>query len=61
MTDEAFFYICSPGKHRWVLSDDTYERTITNFLKRLMSGEHLIQKELLNFIFYKKHGESEIP
>ena len=26
-TDEASFYLCSPGKHRWVSSDDTYERT----------------------------------
>ena len=45
MTDEAYFYLCSPGKHRWASSDDTFERTNTKFSKKTHVWEAFSSKE----------------
>ena len=40
ITDDASFYLLSPGKHSWVASGDSYERTKTKYPKRFMFEEN---------------------
>ena len=38
--DEASFYLLSPGKHSWVASSYSYERTKQSTLKKFVLGQH---------------------
>ena len=35
ITDEASFYLLSPGKYRWVTSGDLYEKTKTKYSQKI--------------------------
>ena len=40
ISDEASFYLLSPEKHRWVVSGDSYERTITKYSQKIHVWVH---------------------
>ena len=48
-----------PGKNRWVAADGTYQRKKRQSIQiKLMHGEHLVLKELLNFNFFTGNMDS---
>ena len=59
ITDEATFYILSPGIHRWVASGDPYEKTKTKYSQKIHVWWAFSSKGIIKFQFFTASKDSK--
>ena len=59
ITDEASFYLLSPGKHRWVASGESYERTKKSTSKKIYVWGAFSSKGIIKLQFFTANMDSK--
>ena len=59
ITDEASFYILSSGKHRWVASGDSYERTKIKYSQKIPIWGVFSSKGIIKLQFFNANMDSK--
>ena len=59
ITDEATFYILSPGIHRWVASGDSYEKTKTKYSQKIHVWWAFSSKGIIKLQFFTANMDSK--
>ena len=59
ITDEASFYLLSPGKHRWVASGESYERTKTKYSQKIHVWGAFSSKGIIKLQFFTANMDSK--